>query len=321
MSTCSPECRLGPVENPRPLVCVRCGAPRIIAAECPQCGVIYARVESRAARAAAPVPDAPVEAPAAAPVAWDEEDADTFHEWRLRLLAVPAALLVMWLVVDSGLGRMLLRIFLSMWVHELGHTVTAWFCGYHATPGPWFTSQSEQRTLLNPLVLAAGLGFMTWRGWQARRWGQVGAGVLLLGLQAVGTLVLKPWQAQMFITFGGDGGRFVLGSLLMASFYVPAEHPLRTRQLRWGFLVIGAAAWMDGFKTWWTARKDEDAIPFGLIEGIGTSDPTRLVEDYNWSIDQLVQRHVGLALVSLAALGCLYVVSLVRDRPRVFPPP
>jgi len=254
-------------------------------------------------------------------VAWGEEDEATFYEWRLRLLAVPAALLVMWLVVDSGLGRMLLRIFLSMWVHELGHTVTAWFCGYHATPGPWFTSQSEERTLLNPLVLAAGLGLLTWRGWKARRWGQVGAGVVLLVLQAVGTLVLKPWQAQMFITFGGDGGRFVLGSLLMATFYVHAEHPLRTRQLRWGFLVIGAAAWMDGFKTWWTARHDEEAIPFGLIEGVGLSDPTRLVEEYHWSIDQLVQRHVSLALVSLAALGCLYVVALVRGRPRVFPPP
>jgi hypothetical protein len=226
----------------------------------------------------------------------------------------------MWLVVDSGLGRMLVRIFLSMWVHELGHAVTAWFCGFHATPGPWFTSHSEERSFLTIAVLAGALGLLTWRGWKARRWGQVAAGVVLLGLQAVGTLGLRHWQAEMFITFGGDAGRFVLGSLLMASFYVPEEHPLRTRQLRWGFLVIGAAAWMDAFKTWWAARRDEDAIPFGLIEGVGLSDPTRLVEQYNWSIDQLVQRHVGLALVSLAALGCLYAVALVRGRPRVFPP-
>ncbi len=262
----------------------------------------------------------PAEVPAEAPAGWDEEDEATFHEWRLRLLAVPAALLLMWLVVESGLGRGLLRIFLSMWVHELGHAVTAWFCGFHATPGPWFTSHSEERSLFTSLVLAGGLGLLTWRGWKARRWGRVGAGAVLLGLQAVGTLGLSPWKAEMLITFGGDGGCFVLGSLLMASFYVPAEHPLRTRQLRWGFLVIGAAAWMDAFKTWWTARRDEDAIPFGANEGVGLSDPSRLVGEYNWSVDQLVQRYVSLALVCLGVLGCLYVVALVRGRPRAFPP-
>ena len=262
-----------------------------------------------------------VEASAEAATGWDEEVEATFHEWRLRLLAVPGALLLLWLVVESGLGRGLVRIFFSMWVHELGHAVTAWFCGLHATPGPWFTSHSEERSFLTILVLAGGLGLLTWRGWKAGRWGRVGVGVVLLGLQAVGTLGLRPEQVLMLITFGGDGGCFVLGSLLMASFYVPTEHPLRTRQLRWGFLVIGAAAWMDAFKTWWTARRDEDAIPFGAIERVGLSDPSRLVEEYHWSIDQLVQRYVGLALVCLVALGCLYVVALVRGRPRVFPPP
>ena len=42
-------------------------------------------------------------------------------------------------------GHCLQRTFLSMMVHELGHAVTAWWCGFGALPGLWKTLIPETR--------------------------------------------------------------------------------------------------------------------------------------------------------------------------------
>src|SRR5437764_571263 len=60
-------------------------------------------------------------------------------EARIRAWAIPSALLFAFLLVSTGPGRAVVRIFFSMWVHELGHAVAAWLCGVLAVPGPWRT--------------------------------------------------------------------------------------------------------------------------------------------------------------------------------------
>lgn len=49
--------------------------------------------------------------------------------------------------------------------------------------------------------------------------------------------------------------------------------------LRWGFVVIGAAAFVDIYATWWNARKDDSAIPYGTTGGMAT-DAMTLVDAY-----------------------------------------
>lgn len=303
-------------------VCPRCHAPRILAPECPNCGVIYAKAQPRSATPVAepapssspplPEPERPPHLPAESAV-WQGDAEDARAELNLRTFALPAALIISRLVVASGFGHSLVRIFLSMWVHELGHAVTAWLCGFVAFPLPWFTRIDATRSPVLVLLLAGGLGYGAYRSWKSGRRGWAAACLALLGVQAVFTL-LPMERAQALMTFGGDGGCFVLGSALMATFYARRESALYKGWLRWGFLAIGAAAFMDQFSLWWGALSDVDRIPFGENEGVGPSDPTVLTETHGWSVTQLVHRYEWLAAACLLALFVLYVHGLRQAR-------
>jgi hypothetical protein len=80
--------------------------------------------------------------------------------------------------------------------------------------------------------------------------------------------------------------------------------------LRWGFLIIGAAAFMDSFSTW-TGREDD--IPFGTLEGTLT-DPSSLVQTYGWPIHVMVERYVRLGVVCLICLASMYLMGILSAR-------
>ena len=86
---------------------------------------------------------------------WDASEEQL--ELRVRQFAIPVALAVAFLLVKTGIGHFMLRTFCSMWVHELGHAVAAWLCGYPAFPGPWLTLTAESRSPLLALLLFAAL--------------------------------------------------------------------------------------------------------------------------------------------------------------------
>jgi len=290
--------------------CPRCGAQRPAAlVECPRCGVIYAKAEARAA-ALGPAGSSAQGAPL--------EDGPDFEggpalEASIRTWAIPSALLCAFLLVSVSPGRAVVRIFFSMWIHELGHAAAAWLCGVLAVPGPWRTLTASGRSPLFAALLSAGLIYATVRGWlTGRRRAALCAAALLL-LQLCCTVLPSARSATAFIVFAGDGGCLVLGALLMASVYAPAEGAIRRGWLRWGFLVIGAGAFADAFEQWWSARTDPDRIPFGMNEGVGPSDPSVLSDQYGWSASLLVHRYVALGCVCLVALACLYVVGRRRS--------
>jgi hypothetical protein len=230
-------------------------------------------------------------------------------ERRFRQFALPVALVCAWAIVHTGLPHMLLRTVFSMWIHELGHAVAAWLCGRWAFPGPWFTPVGEGRSWFVAAVVAGGLGYAGFR-WRRSAW--LALPVALLLAQLVGTVFLSERAVRSFIIWSGDGGCMVLGTLLMLSFYAAKTSQVRVGWLRWGFLVIGASALADGFATWWAARTDRDAIPFGENEGRGLSDPTVLVFEQQFSIPGLVNSYLALGLGCLAVLAGAYVWGLRR---------
>ena len=59
----------------------------------------------------------------------------------------------------------------------------------------------------------------------------------------------------------------MLGTLLMlGAMLLPDDARLSRGALRWGYVVIGAAAFMDAFVTWVRAWRDGAELPFGRSE-------------------------------------------------------
>jgi hypothetical protein len=59
----------------------------------------------------------------------------------------------------------------------------------------------------------------------------------------------------------------------------------------------------DPLATWWAARTDREAVPFGENEGRGPSDPTVLVFQQGVSIPGLVNSYLITAGVCLLVLA------------------
>ena len=228
------------------------------------------------------------------------------QELKYRMLALPIALVVARLGVSTV--PFLTRL-LSMLVHETGHAVTAWLCGFGATPGIWFTPVSDDRSVWVTVMIIAALGCIGFWAWQTKRPYMIVACAAVLILQLICTRLPYP-QAQALIAFGGDGGSLVLGTLLMTTLYARRESRVYENSLRCGFLGIGAVAFMDAFATW---TGIEDDIPFGVQEGTQT-DPSQLVENYGWTIQLMIQRYVRLGVICLIALAIVYVVGILQTR-------
>jgi hypothetical protein len=194
--------------------------------------------------------------------------------------------------------------------------VAAWLCGFGAFPGPWLTPISEQRIPVVTVALLAALGYAGFRAWRAGALAIGGGLAAVVALQLALTFGLRAHAARGLILFAGDGGCFLLGALLMATIFVPPGSALHRGWLRWGFLVIGAFAFTDVFADWWHAGHSVEGVVFGQNEGVGDSDPTRLVYEHGWSEARLIRRYMTLAWTALAGLAALYLVENLRPRLR-----
>ncbi|MDX2088670.1 MAG: hypothetical protein SFX73_12515 [Kofleriaceae bacterium] len=236
-------------------------------------------------------------------------------EWKLRAGAVPVAVGLALAFHGCETGHLAQRSALSMPLHELGHALTAWWCGFSAIPTLWKTLIPESRGIVLPAAVAALNGFLLWRGWVSGK-NAVFAFGAVLGVLQFFAYTSTTETAHMAITFGGDAGGMILGTGLMLLFFVPESSKLREHHLRYGFLGIGAAGLVDCFATWWSARSNLAAIPFGEIEGVGLSDPSKLVEDHGWTEAQIVDRYVkvGTACTLVLVVVWLWATWSARKR-------
>jgi hypothetical protein len=269
--------------------------------ECLKCGIVFSRYQAALDAAATPVVLAAplLLAPSASLAAAN----DALRELKLRIFALPLALLMARLVAGNGLR--LAASMLAMVLHESGHAITAWLTGRWAVPLLWITPHGQERSWSIVLVLTATIVSGGFLAWKAKRWGWLVAAGVALTLQGIALSV----PGGALIVFFGDGGAMVLATILMAAFYAPRESALyKSWGLRWGLLLIGAVSFLHVFLLW--AGPIEN-IPFGEIEGVNLSDPSLLTEMYGWSVLKLVDRYVLLGNLCLAALLVLYVWGLV----------
>jgi hypothetical protein len=272
--------------------CAVCQEPRTPARRCHRCGTFYAAAETR----------------------WTGVEDDARLERRLRLIVPPLAFVAAYLVMRVDGLRAVCRL-VTMWVHEIGHAAAGLLCGFSALPGPWRTPVSEERRIGVVIVLCGFLIAPAVLSWYRHR--RATPAIILCGaallLHLVLTLGPSAHDARAFFTFAGDAGMMVFGAVLAATFFAPPGSKLHRDWLRWGFLAIGALAFMDAFITWSDALRDPETIPFGRIESVGDSDPTVLVDRHGWSISKLVSRYRTVGWFCVAALAAWYAWNLWRD--------
>jgi hypothetical protein len=285
--------------------CPKCGFTSGAAcAECLRCGVVFAKIPRLQEAALHAVADATaIEAVAQSARAENEREARR-RELTTRAIALPGALPVAWLAVKTAPSAVRL---LTMWVHESGHAVSAWLCGYAAWPGPWFTPIGAERSLSLSMLLVGLLAAGAYRAWLAERRVWTVASVAALAIVGSCTLLIDAGRARQLIVFSGDGGCLVLGTALMLAVFAPEDSALRRDHLRWALLAIGALAFMDAY-VMWTGSIEQ--LPFGENDN-GLSDPSVLAEEFGWSVLQLTNRYRQLAHVCLAVLGVSYLIGVV----------
>lgn len=299
--------------------CPWCEAPRAEGPNCPRCGANYAKAEAIKTHGRADVATAPVTTPmsevlpeAQIFVAADADSdrvaaiEDPQTELWLCVAAIPAMLLLGSLFHQFETGRFVQRLVFTMPVHELGHAVTAWLCGFGAIPTVWITIVMESRGYVTPAAVFAAGAWMSYRGWLAGNRELLVPGVLILLLQGVCTLAISEDSASALIVLGGDGMGLILSVLLMGSFFFGKSTQLYRGSLRWGFVAIGAGAFVDINATWWLARRDPGEIPFTVRNNGLESDALRLVNEFGWTETALVSRHIGICLACMAALALVY---------------
>ncbi len=284
--------------------------------ECLKCGIVFSRYlaaqeeEAKKAALSEPTDQAgaaePYPLPSEIPTESSISRSDALKELKYRALALPVALLVARML--AGTGFRMVAGMLAMVLHESGHAITAWLTGRWAIPTLWVTIHGEGRSWSVVLILTATLLFGGFLAWKTQRWGWVCTAGAALLLQLF-FMSLRDYTQDALIVFGGDGGALILATILMMTFYAPRESKLyQSWGLRWGLLVIGALSFMNVYRLWSGPFED---IPFGEIEGVGSSDPTVLTEQYRWSVLQLVDRYNRLAMFCFAALIAVYIWGLV----------
>ena len=167
--------------------------------------------------------------------------------------------------------------------------------------------------MLFALAVAGGLAYAGWRGWTEERRSLFVAAAALLVVQLFCTLVLPARSAQTFVTYSGGVGSLAFGAALLATFFAPPGHKLHRDWLRWGFLVLGAAAFADTFVQWWQARTDFEAAGLGQFESGELTDPSKLL-GLGWTLPGLTRQYLAIGVASLLAVGVTQFFHVRRTR-------
>lgn len=271
--------------------------------ECLKCGVVFANyLEYQEAVSA--VREVPAQEVSQA----DETVAErrTHTEMLCRVFAVPGALLLGWLV-NQGLPS--LAAFLEMWLHEAGHAITGWLCGYNSLPTAWFTITGSRGRWIS-VVLALGIIAYGYAAYRWARWFWVVVSALVLALVIAGNLQTDA-HSSMLISFWGEGGAYVLATILMMTFYARPESPIARNQVRWGLLVIGAIAFWFVFSRWHGGFENIANILEDTDER-GPSDQRTLMLVYGWSTYQIIHGYWNIGRACLVALAGAYTAGLMQ---------
>lgn len=279
----------------------------VAVSRCPYCAGVIARLgDLPALLATAPRPrrgHARMPAPASPP-------RPTLRGW-IELGALPLALGGAWVLQGSGLARLVLggaRIPL----HELGHALMGWLCGYSAVPIPFgMTYRSAERSWGAWALVAAGLGALGWRLWRRRSTALAALCGVALAAQTGCTWATTRATRELLFTFGGSAGELVLSAALLGMFHLALPARWRWDRARWIALLVAAFILVEQTLRWRGARLDHGLIPWGSVMG-ADGDMQRLMRDHGWAPSRIASRYTLVAHLSLALTAASWLAALAR---------
>ena len=271
--------------------------------ECLKCGIVFARYVAFQEAIANVRPVAPERSP--------EEITEAEHkarnEFLCRIFALPGALAIGWLI---NLATPMLAYFLAMWLHESGHAITAWLCGYPAFPTAWITMIGERGRWIS-VILGAAVAAGGYVAFRLERWFWVALSAAVLLLFVLGNLQPDA-HAHLLFTFWGEGGAYVLSTILILTFYARADSPITRNQVRWGLLLLGAIAFWSVYSRW-QGGFENIAQFLDDTDGRGLPSDMRVLNlVYGWDTYKLINSYRALGHVCLLVLAGAYAAGLVQ---------
>lgn len=273
--------------------CPNCAAPAAAgAAECPACGVIFAKWAKKAV---------PVQAKC--------------RELTPRqAVVIPgAAFALAGALAWSAPGRFFIQAGLAMQVHELGHALVSWLGGRFAVPLPMITlSFSHDRSLAFGLAVTAALAWTAAIAWDQDCGALAALGGVLLIFQAALSLLMRPDALDFWVAFGGLGGECVLSALLIILYFHPLPRAARWPAYRAVFLFIGACVLASSLRRWRDADSDFMNVPWGSFFG-GDGDVEAMIGG-GWTVNALVKVYLRMAWICAAAAGAAWASAAWKFR-------
>ncbi len=245
---------------------------------------------------------------------------DTDSNPKVNLLALPMMTVVALLVNTTFLSFFLRGFY--VWIHEFGHAVSAWLCGFRALPLPFgWTSISLQKSWFVYWGILFLLAVIFYRGWKAKLLWLMILSAIIAGLQYYMTWVMSDWYIDFWFIFGGVGGEFYLSTLLIVAFYFKLPQKLQWNTVRFIVLFIATCAFWDTFLRWISISHGQAAIPFGtLFGGIddAAGDMDQLMSQFQWSGVRIARTYRRLGEACLFVQICFYVFYAIaaKSNPR-----
>ncbi|MFZ5497157.1 MAG: hypothetical protein ACOZE5_17695 [Verrucomicrobiota bacterium] len=238
-----------------------------------------------------------------------------FDDWKVNTFVPPLLLGLTWLVTISPLGFFLKGF--HVWMHEFGHAVPAWLCGFRATPLPFGWTPVEP--VYSPFVywgLLLLLGILFVAGVVERKVWPMLAALALAGLQYYMTWKMPEHRQEFWWSaFGGVGGEFCLSTLCMMAFWVQLPEKFRWGACRYGFFFIGATAFLNIWLRWGDVYRGIEEIPFGSMitgEDDEGGDMNKLMDGYGWKKFTIRRAYWLLGWWCWAALGAMWLLFALR---------
>jgi len=237
-------------------------------------------------------------------------------------LWLPAALILVGVILTNIPGLSILVWLLGMGVHEIGHAFIFWLRSIPAIPT--FAMAVPLTSSSSILCFVFLLALFGWGLHSARKLGYrifQGLMTLLLIATFLFTWVFSERFGEMVMIYAGLGGEFFISAIFFLIFFENWGKGERTIKLKYFLLGLGAIVYVSAIDRWIKIKFAGADLPYGglldfgkLSSGESGGDLDRLVRDFGWNDEFIVLTMLmtgvlsGLVMIfSYAAFLCLKI--------------